>query len=153
MTQLDRLADGNTALIELLTAQQLFHDSVLASVADLYTRIGGSIASGIWAWTASNLPAAGEFHIDVLGTTDRRFFISEVDADGQTVDFGGFTAGDSLTLLDDPATPPTTGFRQYVAATAPTDQGGWRQFDAVRTAVFGPQDFPTPGTRIELLFG
>lgn len=152
-TPLERVIDGQAALVELLQAQQAINDSILASISDLYAKVGGSLASGIWRWTDSPTPGVGEFHIDKLSATGRRFAVHSIDADSQALSTLGIGIGDGLCLLDDPASPPVTGFRQYLCVTAPVSHGTWWSFDAARTAIFGTQDFPTPGTRIVLLFG
>jgi hypothetical protein len=143
------------AMSSYLAIQQEQNASVLASIADIYSRLpatsGGD--SGVWEWTnALPVPAGGIF-ISVLGETNRTIELSDSDADGTAHTFAGVHIGDTIVLTDDPATPPATAFRQYVVSAVDHSPASWVKIDAVRVAIFGSQDTPTAGTRLRLLLG
>lgn len=147
----ERLDEFNQNLLSYLTEQQATNAGLLASVSDLYTRIGGRIYGGQWIWE-DDAQAAGSFHV-ALGTgLGRRVSLNRIDADGNPVHLGGFGPGSHLVLMDDASSSPVTAFRQYVAASSLLDHGDWWTFDATRVATFGVQDIPADGNRITLLF-
>jgi hypothetical protein len=133
--------------------QQETNVGVMAALADLYVKVGGYIRAGYWVW-ADDAARAGTFHVAIGSGVDARTVkLSRIDADGNPVTLGGFVPGKTMVLMDDPAAPPVTAFRQYVVSSGLVDHGDWWQFDAVRVATFGRQDLPQDGTRIRLLFG
>ncbi len=138
----------------LYAAQETFNTSVLASIADLYSRLpaGSEEESGIWEWSTSLPIGTGQVFIAVLGATNRSIEISRTDADGVLRSFAGLDIGDTVVLMDDPSSPPVTAFRQYVVS-AVTLHPAWVHIEAARVAIFGSQDTPTPGTRLRLLLG
>lgn len=153
MTDLDDITAGHTALLNLLLAQQTLNNSLLASIADLYSKVGGDLAEGIWAWTDFAQAGEGQIHVAVLSGNERHFSLSDTDEDGQ--DFSalpGVDPGTTVVLYDEPG-GQVTAFRQYVIATTPQFSAGRWDFDAVRVATFGSQDIPLSGTSIKVLIG
>ncbi len=138
-----------------LAAQQATNSSLLASIADLYTKVGGNAAAGTWLWKDSvGGVTQGDFHVEVLTGNARRFTVSALDADARPVSLAALQPGSTLVLMDDPVSPPVTAFRQYVLVSPPVAIGnGPFVFNVTRVAIYGPQDFPTVGTPIRLLFG
>ena len=140
-----------------LAAQQQQNASVLASITDLYSRLpatsGGD--AGVWEWTTSMPVEPGGVHIEVLGETNRKIQLSLTDVDDTLHDLSGLDVGDTIVLTDDPDTPPVTAFRQYVVGGRPVypPTAQWITINAVRVAIFGSQDTPTPGTRLRLILG
>lgn len=151
----DRGVELMQGMASYLAAQAEQNASVLASIADLYSRLpaasGGD--SGVWEWSTQMPVPAGGVHISVLGETNRTIELSESDADGTFHSFAGVAIGDTIVLTDDPATPPATAFRQYVVSAVDHSPMSWVKIDAVRVAIFGSQDTPTAGTRLRLLLG
>ena len=143
------------AMSSYLAIQQEQNASVLASIADIYSRLPATSNgdSGVWEWSNSMPVPAGSVHISILGDTNRTIELSESDADGTVHSFAGVAIGDSIVLTDDPTTPPATAFRQYVVSAVDYSPMSWVKIDAVRVAIFGSQDTPTPGTRLRLLLG
>jgi len=133
--------------------QQETNAGVMASIADLYARAGGLITSGSWIW-ADDAAAIGTFHVALgAGVNERIVSLSRHDSTSAPIFLGGFGPGRYMVLMDDPAYPPVTAFRQYVCTSPLSDHGDWWQFNAVRVATFGVQDIPADGTIIKLLFG
>ena len=152
MTDLADVVAGQNGLIHLLLAQQALNNSLAASIADLYARIGNNLVEGIWAWTDFAQAGQGQIHVAVLTGNERHFSLSEFDEDDQQPDLSLVTPGTTLVLYDEPG-GQVTAFRQYVIATKPQlDNGRW-SFDGARVATFGNQDIPLSGTSIKVLLG
>jgi len=153
MTDLEDLATGLTALLNMLQTQQQTNAGLLGSIADLYTKVGGQALSSEWIWTDEIEATSGQFNIQVLSGNDREIGISTTDADGTEQNLGSIVPGSSLVMMDSPG-GPVTAFRQYTVVASPALLGAdlW-SFAAVRVATFGAQDIPSDGTRIRLLFG
>lgn len=151
----DRGIELMQGMASYLAAQAQQNASVLASIADIYSRLPATSTgdSGVWAWSTSMPVQAGQVHIAVLGETNRTIELSESDADGTFHSFTALSPGDTIVLTDDPATPPATAFRQYVISAVDHSPLNWVKIDAVRVAIFGNQDTPAAGTRLRLLLG
>lgn len=125
-----------------------------SAIADIYARLPGLSAS--WKWSTVAPPAdPGSGHATVLitsGTNNRHIAVSKVDADSMVRNLSTLAQGSMIVLTDDPDTPPTTAFRQYLVTSTPVDHGGWLSFQALRVATFGTQDIPAAETRVRLLF-
>jgi hypothetical protein len=140
-------------LVSYLAKQETLNAGVLASISDLYQHVGGRVVDSQWIW-ADDATATGTFHIALgAGENERIVSLNRHDADSDPITLGGFVPGSTMVLMDDPATPPVTAFRQYVCASRMTDHGDWWSFSAVRVATFGAQSIPSDGERISLLFG
>lgn len=110
---------------------------------------------GIWAYGGTNAsvdPGAGRVAVDGSGNSPRVFAISKVDADGFARNLSLLSAGDDLTVTDDPTAPPLTGFARYVLTAEPVDAGTYWTATANRTDTNGSQTPPPVGTRLRLSF-
>jgi hypothetical protein len=117
------------------------------AIADLYARLPGS--GGVWEW--DTITGVGKVNVAITVGNERLISVSRTDADGFQPSLIGLGQGSTVVLTDDPSTPPTTAFRQYVVAADPTSHGSWLSFPAVRVATFGTQDTPPVGSRVRLL--
>lgn len=121
-----------------------------AVIADIYERLPGLSASWYWSSTVAGDPGTGKVHIAVISGNERRITLSKIDREGDlrtlTLNPGG-----TVVLTDDPLTPPTTAFRQYLVTSDVLDHGNWVSFTAIRVATYGIQDSPTAGTPVRLL--
>ena len=120
------------------------------AVADLYDRLPGLSSSWWWSPVVAGNPGAGQVYIAVISGNERRVTLSKIDREGalRALDL---LPGGTLVLTDDPTTPPTTAFRQYLVTSDILDHGDWVSFSAIRVATFGTQDSPTAGTPVRLL--
>ena len=127
-------------------------DWAAAVVADIYSKLPGT--TGVWRWSGSGPgqdPGSGKVRIIVTSGEQRQVILSTTDADGGMPNLGILGEGTTLVLTDDPSSPPTTAFRQYVVTSSVLDHGGWVSFSALRTATFGIQDTPSADDRVRLL--
>jgi hypothetical protein len=110
---------------------------------------------GVWRYAGTDVsvdPGPGNIAIQGSGNSPRVFAVSAVDADGFTRNLSLIAAGDNLTITDDPAAPPTTGFARYVVLASPTDNGTYYVAGANRTDTNGSQTPPPIGTRLRVSF-
>lgn len=122
-----------------------------AMIADIYARMPGGSGSWRWSATVAGDPGSGRVFIANLGSNQRRITLSHLDANGGAWSFEGLSPGATIVLTDDPVTPPTTAFRQYLVTSDVLDHGGWVTFTALRVATYGMQDTPTVNTPVRLL--
>lgn len=149
--------DGAIAAVVQQVLSRLHHsevdrDFLAAAVADLYASQGGG--GGDWRWSGAPFgidPGLGALLITVASGNNRTIAFSKTDADGVVPSLSRLTQGATLVLTDDPATPPTTAFRQYVVSANPVDHSTWVSMQAVRVATFGTQNTPPVGSRVRLL--
>lgn len=141
------------ALLSRLFHAEAAADWAAAAVADLYARLPGM--SSTWAWTnvGSGDTGVGCMNVAITAGVERLVRISKTDATGvsRSVALAGISPGSTVVLTDDPSTPPTTAFRQYVVTSDPEDHGTWISFHATRVATFGTQDTPAGGTTVRIL--
>ena len=104
-----------------------------------------------WAGDVAGDPGAGGVISDPTGGQNRTVCLSKTDADGYAVNFAVLLPGDSVTITDDPAQPPVTGFARLVVTSDVVDQGGWWQFTAIRTDTAGTQTTPAVGTILRVI--
>jgi hypothetical protein len=105
----------------------------------------------LWGGDVTGIdPGAGYLRISGTGNQPRTFAISEIDADGQTRNFGLLKAGDTIVITDDPDAPPISGFARYLLTADPVDQGAWWSAVALRTDTSGVTAPPPIGTRLRV---
>lgn len=127
-------------------------DWAAAAIADIYGRLPG--IGGSWLWSSAPFgtdPGVGKVLITVSSGNNRTIALSKTDGDGNTPSLALLAQGSTLVLTDDPSTPPTTAFRQYLVTANPTDHGSWVSLLALRVATFGAQDTPLPDSRVRVL--
>ena len=123
-----------------------------AAIADIYGRLPGTGGSWLWSGAASGTdPGTGKVLITVESGNNRTIALSKTDGDGGSPSLAVLGQGSTLVLTDDPGSPPTTAFRQYLVTADPSDHGAWVSALAIRVATFGTQDIPPPGSRVRLL--
>jgi hypothetical protein len=108
---------------------------------------------GVWAWGGTNAstdPGSGRLAVNGTGNSPRLFAVSKVDANGFDRNLVLVAAGDNVTITDDPAAPPITGFARYVVTEVPVDHGTYVTFAANRTDTTGSQNAPPVGTRLRV---
>lgn len=128
------------------------HDFLASAVADLYASLNG--VGGVWLWSGAAFgtdPGSGRVLVTITQGNNRTIALSKTDGDGNVPSLATLGAGSTLVLTDDPASAPTTAFRQYLVTSDPTDHGSWISMLALRLATFGNQDTPTVGTSVRLL--
>lgn len=114
----------------------------------------GGPGSGVWLYRGTDAsvdPGSGGLAINGSGGSPRTFAVSETDGDGFTRNLSVLAIGDNVTVTDDPATPPVTGFARYVIDSVPVDNGSWWTFTGRRTDVSGVTTAPPIGTRLRVL--
>lgn len=94
----------------------------------------------------AQVPAAGQIIIDPTGGQSRLFRASLTDNDGNARAWQILAPGDDVTVTDDPAAPPVTGFARYVVTTTPVISATYCEFTAERTDTAGSQTAPPIGT-------
>ena len=85
----------------------------------------------------STAPAAGDMHIEALGGLAYRVRVAYVDAQGTPYTLEPTIPGDTITLTDNPETPPVTEFYRYIITGSPVDGGTYWQVDCERTTSSG----------------
>jgi len=133
---------------------QAAQDSFASNIADLYARLPGAGGFWLWAGTGQNVdPGVGRMSVIITSGNSRIITIAKTDADGVNLaGVLGLAQGSTLVLTDDPTSPPTTAFRQYLVTGPAVDHPTWAQAPALRIATYGTQDIPALGTRVRLLF-
>ena len=127
-------------------------DWAASAIADLYSRLPG--VEGSWEWAggpATTNPGVGRVTVEITTGNERVLAVSKTDADGIQPSLAHLAPGATVVLTDDPSTPPTTAFRQYLVTGEETSHGSWLSFPAIRTATFGTQNTPPVGSRVRLL--
>lgn len=127
-------------------------DWAAAVVADIYAKLPG--AHAIWRWSGTGPgqdPGSGQMRVIVTSGNSREVTLSRTDADGGLPHLDILDEGVTMVLTDDPTSPPTTAFRQYLVTSSVLDHGGWLSFSALRVATFGSQDTPHVGDRVRVL--
>ena len=154
LAQLDgALTAVNQQILSRLYHSEQDHDFLASAVADLYANQPGE--GGVWLWSGSPFgtdPGAGRVLVTVASGNNRTISLSKTDVEGEAPPMALLGQGSTVVLTDDPDSPPTTAFRQYVVTQDPTDHGDWISLLAIRVATFGAQDTPTVGTPVRLLF-
>lgn len=148
--------EGAWAALGQQVLSRLYHaeaaaDWAAAAIADVYARLPGVSSSWLWSPTVAGNPGSGQVYIAIVTGNDRLITLSKTDAMGAAPSMAALMAGATLVLTDDPVTPPTTAFRQYLLTEDVLDHGGWVSFRAIRVATFGTQDTPAAGTPVRLL--
>lgn len=99
---------------------------MLGTDGRIFTPAPMSQSYTLWQWAGTDTtvdPGAGGVAITGTGNQPRTFAISKTDATGAARNWQLLQPGDNLTLTDDPAAPPITGFARYVATSVATDMG------------------------------
>jgi hypothetical protein len=149
--------DGAMAAVQAQILSRLHHsevdrDFLASAVADLYASQAG--AGGDWTWSNAPFgtdPGIGGLRVTIASGTNRTISFAKIDADGIVPSLSRLAQGATIVLTDDPDSPPTTAFRQYVVTANPVDHGSWVSMQAIRVATFGTQDTPPVGSRVRLL--
>ena len=105
----------------------------------------------LWRGTVPGDPGPGGIIVDSTGGQSRVLHLSKTDSEGGAIDLRIMMPGDNLTITDDPATPPITGFARYVATGDPVDAGTFWTVAATRTDTSGTQAAPPAGTPVRVL--
>jgi hypothetical protein len=99
---------------------------------------------------AALAPPTGGVIVDPTGGQSRTVRISATDADGIGRNWAILAPGDNLTITDDPATPPVSGFARYVVTSPPVVTATDATFTADRTDTQGTQTPPPVGTVVRV---
>jgi hypothetical protein len=100
-------------------------------------------------YEATTAPTAGNLHIASSGQT-RTIRVSKTDIAGLAYTLEPMLPGDGVTITDNPATPPISGFARYVVTSDIIDQGTYWEFTAQRTDTSGATS-TTPGTEVRFI--
>ena len=104
----------------------------------------------LWSNPASATPTAGYISVAVTTGQNRIIRVSKTDADGLGVSLMFMLPGDTITITDDPNTPPVTGFSRYVVTGDVTNAGTYWQVNATRTDTTGALA-PANGVRVRVI--
>jgi hypothetical protein len=96
-------------------------------------------------------PLAGRIAVENTGGSSRKIAVSKTDADGFTRNLGVLKPGDTVTITDDPATPPITGYARYDLTSDVVDAGSYYTVTANRVDTSGTTAPPAVGTRLRVL--
>ncbi len=100
-------------------------------------------------YEATSAPTAGNLHIATSGQV-RTFRVSKEDIAGTPYSLVPMLPGDSITVTDNPDTPPISGFARYVTTSDVIDMGSYWEFTAQRTDTSGSTAV-TPGTEVRFI--
>lgn len=104
----------------------------------------------LWSNPPSTSPSAGFISVATTTGQNRIIRVSKTDADGLGVSLAFALPGDTITITDDPTTPPVTGFSRYVVLSDVTDAGTFWQVSATRTDTTGALA-PAHGVRVRAI--
>jgi len=110
----------------------------------------GGFARYLWSNSTSGDPGAGFIAITGTGSNPRTIRASSTDADGQPRNLRLLQPGDGITVTDDPAAPPISGFARYVLTDVPVQTGGYWTATALRTDTEGTTSPPPQGTSLRV---
>lgn len=121
-----------------------------------FRQIPAASASGGWSpyiYRGTNVsvdPGPGGWTVEVGGGGVRTLAFSKTDAAGEQRALTLLQAGDTVTITDDPDTPPVTGWIRYVFTEDPVDMGTWATVQALRTDTIGSTQPPAPGAVVRV---
>lgn len=129
---------------------------VTDSLADLEYKFFSAAASGVsrgsvFTITSNLNPGPGEISIENTGGQTRTIRLNEVDYFGNAKNYNVILPGDNITVTNDPATPPVTGFARYAVLTDPVDLGDYVSIACERKDTSGTTTPPPVGTRLRVI--
>lgn len=95
-------------------------------------------------------PGPGGWTVEVGGGGVRTLAFSKTDENGEPRAVTLLQAGDTITVTDDPDTPPVTGWVRYVLTADPVDNGTWATATALRTDTIGSTNPPPLGSVVRV---
>lgn len=95
-------------------------------------------------------PGPGGWAVEVGGGGVRTLAFSKTDENGEPRAVTLLQAGDTITITDDPGTPPVSGWVRYVLTSDPVDNGTWATATALRTDTIGSSNPPPVGTVVRV---
>jgi hypothetical protein len=134
---------------KLVKASASDYDTRWESVATSDPMGGARYGFSVYAGTD---PGSGYMGIRNDGGQTRTLAFSKTDMDGNARNLAVFQPGDTLTVTDDPTSPPVTNWVRYALLTLPVDRTTWWEVSALRTDVAGPGRQPAPGEPV-LVYG
>lgn len=123
-------------------------DWAAAQIAALYAELPG-VVDGTFTWKGTNAGGDPGLLGIAIATTSGEHRIFALGVGDGSFDQAG--PGATIVLTDDPDSPPTTAFRQYVVTSDLIDHGSWVSFNATRIATFGTLTTPPVGSDVRIV--